>query len=133
MCVHQMARHRIIHDAHVLRRGGPPHRHRMARLHVILACCLLLMMARLVKVNGHPPSLQSTLQRCKGMLLMRWGMGAQESQARQTDHLLSPRGHWWHIYRKPEYAHLGGRSSCPTSSISLVVVGSERDGVSSRH
>lgn len=32
------------------------------------------MMARLVKVNGHPPSLQSTLQRCKGLLLLTlWG------------------------------------------------------------
>lgn len=43
MRMHQIARHRIIHDAHVLRRGGPPHRHRMARLHVIIACCVPLI------------------------------------------------------------------------------------------
>lgn len=133
MRMHQIARHRIIHDAHVLRRGGPPpHRHRMARLHVIIACCVLLMMARLVKVNGQSPSLQSTVQRCKGLLLLTlWG----SSVASSTAHLLSPGGRW-NIDRKPEDVHLRVvNGSCPWDgdTVSLVVVGSERAGASSRY
>lgn len=52
-----------------------------------------------------------------------------------TGHLLSPRGQW-HIYRKPEHVHLGVvNRSCPWDgdTLSLLVVGSERAGDSSRY
>lgn len=63
------------------------------------------MMARLVKVNGHPRSLQSTLQRCKGMrLLTLWGSRV----AVRVIYYRREVGHW-HTYRKPEDGAFGSR------------------------
>lgn len=115
----------------------PPHRHRMARLHVIIACCLPLMMARLVKaINGHPPSLQSLLQRCKGMLLLQvielWSQGAQ-GVARRIIYRREVIGisSSENLKNVPVEA-VNGSCAWDGDALSLVLVGSERAGVSSR-
>lgn len=108
-----------------------PHRHRMARLHVIIACCLLSDDGTPVKVNGHPPSLQSAL-RCNATVPGHASYTCGPLETRRTGHL-SSRG-YWHTDKKPENVPAGSRQQ----QLSLGrgyplhrVVGSERTGVPS--
>lgn len=108
-----------------------PHRHRMARLHVIIACCLPSDDGTPVKVNGHPPSLQSAL-RCNATVPGHASHTRGSRETRRTHHL-SPRG-YWHTDKKPENVPVGRRQQqlSPGRGYPLCcVVGSERAGAPS--